>query len=370
MQVYPLFFSGEIAGSLPERWQWTYPIVFSPLNPDMLYTSSQHLWKTTDEGHSWQKISPDLTRADPKTLGDSGGPITHDQNGPEIYGTIFTIAPSRKDVDTIWTGSDDGLVYITRDGGKNWTKITPPGMPDFGRVSLIDASPHNPGGAYVAVKNYQNDDRKPYIFKTADYGKTWTKIVNGIPDNDFVHAVREDPVKPGLLFAGTEHGIYVSFDDGAPVAVHRAESARHAGVATSLIEGNDLVIATHGRSFYVLDDITPLRQLTPALSTEDAHLFRAARGASATVSQARIDYYLSQARRTRSDRYSGLQGTGGPHLHRHAQRPAAAARRRGGRGANAAATMRRPPKADGGRRIWRRRTAAAALTPLRPTRPD
>ena len=113
-------------------------------NPDILYTSSQHLWKTTDEGQSWQTISPDLTRADPKTLGDSGGPITHDQNGPEIYGTIFTIAPSHKDVNTIWTGSDDGLVYITRDGGKNWTKITPPGMPDFGRVSLIDASPQQP----------------------------------------------------------------------------------------------------------------------------------------------------------------------------------------------------------------------------------
>ena len=292
VQVYPLFFSGENAGSLPERWQWTYPIVFSPVNPDILYTSSQHLWKTTDEGHSWQKISPDLTRADPKTLGDSGGPITHDQNGPEIYGTIFTIAPSRKDVDTIWTGSDDGLVYITRDGGKNWAKITPPGMPDFGRVSLIDASPHNPGGAYVAVKNYQNDDRKPYIFKTADYGKTWTAIVKGIPQNDFVHAVREDPVKPGLLFAGTEHGIYVSFDDGGEWQSIR-QNLPDTQVSDLLINGNDLVIATHGRSFYVMDDITPLRQLTAGMETEDAHLFRPP-AAERTVSQARIDYYLSK----------------------------------------------------------------------------
>jgi len=293
VQVYPLFFSGESAGSLPERWQWTFPIVFSPVNPEILYTSSQHLWKTTDQGHSWQKISPDLTRNDPKTLGDSGGPITHDQNGPEIYGTIFTIAPSHKDVNTIWTGSDDGVVYITRDGGRNWSKITPPGVPDFGRVSLIDASPHNPGGAYVAVKNYQNDDRKPYIFKTADYGKTWTKIVNGIPENDFVHAVREDPVKAGLLFAGTEHGIYVSFDDGGQWQSIR-QNLPDVQVSDLLIQGNDLVIATHGRSFYIMDDITPLRQLTPAISTEDAHLFRPP-AAQRNVSQARIDYYLAKA---------------------------------------------------------------------------
>ncbi|MBZ5621145.1 MAG: glycosyl hydrolase [Acidobacteriia bacterium] len=292
IQVYPLFFSGESAGSLPERWQWTFPIVFSPANPDVLYTSSQHLWKTTDDGHSWQKISPDLTRNDAKTLGDSGGPITHDQNGPEIYGTIFTIAPSRKEADTIWTGSDDGLVYLTRDGGKTWNRITPPGMPDFGRVSLIDASPNNPAAAYVAVKNYQNDDRRPYIFKTADYGSTWTKIVNGIPDNDFVHAVREDPGRPGLLFAGTEHGIYVSFDDGAQwqsISLNLPDTQ----VSDLVIEGKDLVMATHGRSFYILDDITPLRQLTPTLLTEDLHLFHPP-AAERNLGAARIDYYLKQ----------------------------------------------------------------------------
>jgi len=290
VQVYPLFFSGESAGSLPERWQWTYPIVFSPVDPNIIYTSSQHLWKTTDQGHSWQRISGDLTRGDPKTLGDSGGPITHDQNGPEIYGTIFTIAPSRKDVNTIWTGSDDGLVYLTRDGGKTWTKITPPGMPDFGRVSLIEASPHNPAAAYVAVKNYQNDDRRPYIFRTADYGKTWTKIVNGIPAGDFVHAVREDTVHPGLLFAGTEHGIYVSFEDGASWHSLRL-NLPDTQVSDMVIEGNDLVIATHGRSFYVLDDISPLRQFTPEMSTSDVHLFRPP-AAQRNVAAARIDYYL------------------------------------------------------------------------------
>jgi photosystem II stability/assembly factor-like uncharacterized protein len=295
VQVYPLFFSGESAGSLPERWQWTYPIVFSPVNPDILYTSSQHLWKTTDDGHSWKRISGDLTRADAKTLGDSGGPITHDQNGPEIYGTIFTIAPSRKDVNTIWTGSDDGLVYISRDAqsaAPHWTKITPPGMPDFGRVSLIDASPHNPGAAYVAVKNYQNDDRRPYIFKTADYGKTWTKIVTGIPENDFVHAVREDTVRQGLLFAGTEHGIYVSFDDGAQWQ-SLSLNLPDVQVSDIVIQGADVVIATHGRSFYVLDDITPLRQLKPTLTSETVHLFQPPK-VERNVEQARIDYYLAK----------------------------------------------------------------------------
>jgi photosystem II stability/assembly factor-like uncharacterized protein len=293
IQVYPMFFSGESAGSLKERWQWTFPIVFSPLDANLLYTSSQHLWRTTDDGHSWQPISPDLTRGDPKTLGDSGGPITHDQNGPEIYGTIFTIAPSRKEKDTIWTGSDDGLVYITRDGGKHWNKVTPPGMPDFGRVSLIDASPHDAGAAYVAVKNYQNDDRRPYIFKTADFGKTWSQIVNGIPDYDFVHAVREDPGRKGLLFAGAEHGIYVSFDDGAQwqsLALNLPDTQ----VSDLVIEGNDLVIATHGRSFYILDGITPLRQLTPQMISENVHMFRP-RAAVRNVGQARIDYYLKQA---------------------------------------------------------------------------
>ena len=174
-------------------------------------------------------ISPDLTRADPKTLGDSGGPITKDQNGPEIYGTIFTIAPSRKDVNTIWTGSDDGLVYITRDGGKNWKNITPKGMPDFIRISLIDASPNKPGTAYLAAKNYQADDRRPYAYRTDDYGATWTKIVNGIPNDDFVHAVREDPKRagPAVRRNRTWHLCFLRQRRGMAVAA--AESAGYAG---------------------------------------------------------------------------------------------------------------------------------------------
>jgi photosystem II stability/assembly factor-like uncharacterized protein len=292
VQVYPLFFSGMSASVLKERWQWTFPIVFSPLDPNVLYTSSQHLWKTTNEGQSWEKISPDLTRADPKTLGDSGGPITKDQNGPEIYGTIFTIAPSHTDPQTIWTGSDDGLVYITRDGGKNWKNITPPGMPDFIRISLIDASPNKPGTAYVAAKHYQADDRRPYAYRTDDYGATWTKIVNGIPANDFVQAVREDPKRAGLLFAGTEHGIYVSFDNGGEWQSLRL-NLPDTQVSDLLIEGDDLVIATHGRSFYILDDITPLRQLTSGALSGAAHLF-APHPVVRSVNRAGIDYWLAK----------------------------------------------------------------------------
>jgi photosystem II stability/assembly factor-like uncharacterized protein len=292
VQVYPRFFSGESAASLPERWQWTFPIVFSPLDPGILYTSSQHLWRTTDEGRSWEAISPDLTRADPKTLGDSGGPITKDQNGPEIYGTIFTIAPSRREKDTIWTGSDDGVAYVTRDAGKHWSKVTPPDLPEFSRISLIEASPHKAGTAYLAAKRYQLDDRRPYLYKTDDYGKSWTRIVNGIPEDDFVHAVREDPKRAGLLFAGTEHGIYVSFDDGGQwqsLSLNLPDTQ----VADLVVDGDVLVIATHGRSGYVLHDIVPLRQMTPATVDAAARLFQPGT-ALRNLGPADIDYYLKQ----------------------------------------------------------------------------
>jgi photosystem II stability/assembly factor-like uncharacterized protein len=278
------------ANALKERLQWTFPIVFSPLDANALYSSSQHLWKTTNEGQTWQCISPDLTRGDPKTLGDSGGPITKDQNGPEIYGTIYTIAPSHFDINTIWTGSDDGLVQVTRDGGKTWQNVTPPGLPEFSRVSLIDASPHQAGGACVAAKRYQLDDRAPYIFKTKDYGKTWSKIVGGIPNEDFVHAVREDVHRAGLLYAGTEHGVYVSFNDGGEWQ-SLSLNLPDVQVSDLVVEENDLVIATHGRSFYVLDDIAALRQLTPQVVGSPAYLFEP-RPAIRSANQAVIDYYL------------------------------------------------------------------------------
>ncbi len=292
VQVYPLFFSGMPASALKERWQWTYPIVFSPVDPNVLYTSSQHLWKTTNQGQSWESISPDLTRADPKTLGDSGGPITKDQNGPEIYGTIFTIAPSLQDANTIWTGSDDGLAFITRDGGKHWTNITPKGLPEFSRISMIDASPHQPGTAFLAAKRYQLEDRKPYIYRTHDFGKTWTKVVNGIPDYDYVHVAREDPKRPGLLYAGTEHGIYVSFDNGDNWQSLRL-NLPDTQVSDLLIQGDDLVIATHGRSFWVLDDIDILRQTQPSLTASALHVYKPDE-AIRSFRPAAIDYYLQK----------------------------------------------------------------------------
>jgi len=270
---YPLMFSGEPSSALVERWQWTYPIIFSPVNPRLLFTSSQHLWKTTDAGQSWTRISPDLTRHDPSTMGPSGGPITHDMNAPEVYATIFAIGPSKKDVNVIWTGSDDGLVYLTRDGGKTWTNVTPKGMPDFGRVSQIDASAFDGGAAYVAVKRPLFDDLAPYIFRTHDYGKTWTKIVDGIGADDYVHAVREDPNRRGLLYAATQHGVYISYDDGdhwSSLSLNLPDLP----VSDLIVWRNDLVISTMGRGFYVLDNVVPLEQYTPAVeAAPDAVLF-------------------------------------------------------------------------------------------------
>ena len=294
VQVSPRFFSGEPAAVLPERWQWTYPIVFSPKDRATLYTSSQHVWRTIDEGQRWTRISPDLTRADPATLGESGGPITHDMNGPEIYGTIFTVAPSPLDTRVIWTGSDDGLVHVTRDGGATWTSVTPPGLPKFARVSLIDASHLDAGTAYLAAKNYQMDDRAPYLYRTHDYGLHWTKIVAGIRDDDYVHAVREDPTRRGLLYAGTEHGIYVSWDDGASwrsLALDLPDTQ----VPDLVVEANDLVIATHGRSMYVLDDITPIRAWQDGAPPAPALFLLPLRTATRGVDDVAVQYTLSGA---------------------------------------------------------------------------
>jgi photosystem II stability/assembly factor-like uncharacterized protein len=269
----PRIYSGEPAGSLKERWQWTYPIVFSPVDPTVLYTSSQRVWKTTNGGESWTPISGDLTRHDPKTLGHTGGPITGDMNGPEIYATVFTLAPSKRDVNVLWAGSDDGVIHVTRDGGKTWANVTPKDMPEFGRVSLIDASAFDTGTAYAAVKRPLLDDFAPYIFRTSDFGKTWTKIVNGIAPDDYVHAIREDPKRRGQLYAGTQHGIYGSMDDGASWT-SMALNLPDTQVSSIIVEENDLVIATHGRGFYVLDDINPIRQLAQDVAAKDWHLFK------------------------------------------------------------------------------------------------
>ena len=269
---YPRMFSGEPASALVERWQWTYPIIFSPADPSVLFTSSQHVWKTTNGGQSWVKISGDLTRHDPKTMGPSGGPITHDMNAPEVYGTVFALAPGKTDVNILWAGSDDGLIHVTRDGGKTWQNVTPKDMPEFGRVSQIDASAFDPAAAYVAVKKPLLNDHAPYIFRTHDYGKTWTRIVNGIARGDYVHVVREDRMRRGLLFAGTQHGCYVSYDDGdswRSLSLNLPDTQ----VSDLWVEPGSLAIATHGRSFYVLDDLAVIRQMPESTTASGAYLF-------------------------------------------------------------------------------------------------
>lgn len=269
---YPWFYSGEPSSDIRERWQWTFPIIFSKVDSSLLFVSSQRLWATRDGGRTWQNLSPDLTRHAPETQGKSGGPITGDMNGPEVYGTIFSIGPSKLDVNTIFTGSDDGLVFVTRDFGKTWTDITPKDMPDFGRVSQIDASWHEPGTAYISVRRPLLDDRAPYIFRTRDYGSTWTRIVNGLGSEDYVHAVREDPVRKGLLYAATQHGVYISYDDGDNWQSLKLNMP-DVPVVDLIVERDELAIATHGRSFWVLDNITPLRQAGTDVQAASAHLY-------------------------------------------------------------------------------------------------
>ena len=291
IQPHPRIVMGEPARDMPERWNWTYPIAVSLAEPAALYVGSQHLWKSTDEGESWLRISPDLTRAEPETMGDSGGPVVKDQDGPEIYATLYALAPSPHDQATIWTGSDDGLVHITRDSGESWSDVTPPDMPAHTRVMSIDVSPHDGSTAYVAGIRYEMDDRSPYAWRTNDYGTSWTKIVDGIAPGDFVRVLREDPNRKGLLYAGTEHGVYVSFDDGAHWA-DLSYDMPDTPITGLTVQQRDLVISTHGRSFWVLDDIETLRQIDTGLETADTHLFNPADAIRRSV-PAVIDYYVT-----------------------------------------------------------------------------
>jgi photosystem II stability/assembly factor-like uncharacterized protein len=293
INVWPDNPMGFSSGDITERFQWTYPIVIAPTNPDVLYVTSQHVWKSTNEGQSWTRISPDLTRHDPSTLGPSGGPITLDQTGVETYATIFTLAPSAVNGNVIWAGSDDGMVHVTRDGGKNWSDVTPKDLPPFTRISLIEASPHAAGTAYLAGNRYQRSDRAPYVYRTSDFGKTWTKIVAGLGTDEIARAIREDKQRKGLLFLGSDNGISVSFDDGArwqslqlelPVTpVHGIE-----------VRDDDLLIGTHGRSFYSMDNIGVLRQIGRETTTEPVVLFRPSDATRSISRGVAIDYYLQQ----------------------------------------------------------------------------
>jgi photosystem II stability/assembly factor-like uncharacterized protein len=293
IDIWPDNPMGHPARDLKERFQWTFPIVTNPARPRAVYASSQHVFVTTNGGQSWQQISPDLTRADPATLGDSGGPITKDQTSIEYYATVFALAPSTVDRNVIWAGSDDGLVHVTRNHGRSWQRVRPPLLPTFSRVTTIEASPHEAGAAYLAANRYRSDDRAPYLYKTTDYGQTWTRISRGFPNGHFLWAIREDPVRRGLLYAATEHGVYVSFDDGAhwqPLQNNLPD----ASVQDLVVKGDDLVIATHGRGFYVLDDINILRQLTPSVMASDAHLFAPPTTELGIDDGVTVDYFLGE----------------------------------------------------------------------------
>jgi photosystem II stability/assembly factor-like uncharacterized protein len=294
VNIWPDNPMGHSSRDMTERFQWTFPIVVAPTNPKVIYATSQHVWRSSNEGHSWQRISPDLTRHDPSTMGPSGGPITLDQTGVETYATVFTLAPSAIDANVIWAGSDDGVVSVTRDAGKSWQKVTPTDLPEFTRISLIEASPHAVGTAYLAGNRYQRADRAPYVYKTSDFGKTWTKIVTGIPADDFARTIREDKKRKGLLFLGTESGIYLSFDDGSHWQSLRLELPV-TPVHGIEVKDNDLVIGTHGRSFYILDNISVLRQVNGSMSTEPLVLFDPADAIRSVSRGVFIDYYLKDA---------------------------------------------------------------------------
>ncbi|MGI9102151.1 MAG: WD40/YVTN/BNR-like repeat-containing protein [Terriglobales bacterium] len=265
---------GSGAAPLKYRFQWTAPIALSPHDPNVLYHAANVLFRSTNLGQSWTAISPDLTRNDKSKQGPSGGPITKDNTSVEYYDVIFAVAESPVQKGLIWAGSDDGLIHLTRDAGAHWDNVTPKDLPEWSTVSLIDASSHDAGTAYLAVDRHRLDDIAPYIYVTHDFGKTWSKIVNGIPVGSFVHAVRQDPVDAHLLYAGTESGVFISWNDGAlwqPLKLNLPPAPVH-----DLVVKNDgLVVATHGRSFWILDDLTPLRQVA-ASTNADVYFYKPA----------------------------------------------------------------------------------------------
>jgi photosystem II stability/assembly factor-like uncharacterized protein len=270
--AWPQLAIGQAAKDLRYRFQWNAPIVVSPHDPNTLYHAAQVLLRTRNEGQSWEEISPDLTRNDKAKQGYSGGPITYDNTGIEVYDVIFTLMESPHEKGVIWAGTDDGLVQLTRDDGKTWQNVTPKGIPEWIQINSLDVSPHDKATCYVAATMYKFDDGKPYLYKTSDYGKTWTKIVNGIPDGAFTRVIREDPARRGLLYAGTETGLYVSFDDGASWQPFQL-NLPVVPVTDLTVKDGDLVVATQGRAFWILDDLTPLREWKDSLRSEHLHVF-------------------------------------------------------------------------------------------------
>jgi photosystem II stability/assembly factor-like uncharacterized protein len=269
--AWPEPYGGRAPKDLKYRFQWTFPIAISPHDPNVLYTAGNRLFRSTDNGTSWEVISPDLTRNDPSKQEASGGPITLDTTGAEHYCTIFAFAESPHERGVFWAGSDDGLIHLSRDGGRSWELVTPPELPEWATVATIEPSPHDPATVYVAAYRYKLDDLRPYLYTTNDYGKTWRTITNGIPETEFTRVIRADPEQHGVLVAGTETRLYVSFDDGESWAPFRSNLPVVPIYDLAFKDGN-LIAATHGRSFWILDDLTPLRQ-AKAAQAEPAYLF-------------------------------------------------------------------------------------------------
>ena len=255
------------------RFNWTYPIVFSPHDPNLLYVAGNRIFTSRDLGQTWSIISPDLSRNLMNVIPDvSGGPITSLGFAQTYTSVVFAFAESAIKAGELWAGTDDGLVQLSRDAGKNWTNITPKEWPEWLRINTLDVSRHHAGTAYVAANRYLMDDQRPYVYKTTDYGRTWQSISQGIGPNDFARVIREDPVRPGLLYLGTERGVHISFDAGS---TWQSLQLNLPGVAVHdlLVKDNDVVIGTHSRGFWILDDVSPLRQLTAEVMTASTHLF-------------------------------------------------------------------------------------------------
>ncbi|MEL6615791.1 MAG: glycosyl hydrolase, partial [Bacteroidota bacterium] len=276
VNVWPENPIGAPAKELKIRFNWNFPLLFSRYRDAAsgdfpLYAAGNSLYRSTTYGQNWERISPDLTRADTLTLGSSGGPITQDNTSVEYYGTIFALAESVHEEGVIWVGSDDGLLHVTRDGGDSWTDITPEArlLPADVMINSVDADPRRPGGLYVAATRYKVDDFRPYLLHTDDFGETWRRIDNGIPEPAFTRVVRADPERAGLLYAGTERGMFISFDDGANWQPFQLNLPVVPVTDLDLRQG-ELVVATQGRSFWVLDDLTPLHQLSPEAQTAGA----------------------------------------------------------------------------------------------------
>lgn len=272
VNIWPDDPMGWGAAELSYRFNWNFPLLFSPHDPDTLYAGANVLFKTTNDGESWQAISPDLTRNLKEKQGPSGGPITKDNTSVEYYGTLFALAESPVKAGVLWTGSDDGLVQLSRDGGENWLDVTPKALPEEIQINALEPHPSVAGGLYLAATAYKSDDFRPYLFKTTDYGKHWTRIDAGIDQQHFTRVIRADPKQPGLLFAGTERGIYLSHDDGEhwrPMPLNLPIVP----VTDLAVKGDDLIAATQGRGYWILDDLSVLRQSEMVNSEAKLHLF-------------------------------------------------------------------------------------------------